>query len=169
MRRRYPDTELFNSEKRKEKREERKAVKAKLKEEIKPRETFAQRQEKAERRKKKLEENERIHSAVSERLQAIHSGAGHENVVQLGSELLYVDSLSDIRLQITDQLNDGGKTYSRWTVHAKHAKDFLGMAPTNREVEFGGISITFTDDDDKVVQELHCFDMVALLQQIQAP
>ena len=53
-------------------------------------------------------------------------------------------------------------------MYAKHDQDFLGMAPTNREVEFGGMSISFIDED-KVTQELHYWDMVALLQQIQAP
>ena len=101
-------------------------------------------------------------------MQSLHAGEGTENVVQLGSNLLYLDALSGIRLQIKDQLNDRNKVFSRWTVYAKHDKDFLGMAPTNREVEFGGMSISFLDED-KVTQELHYWDMVALLQQIQAP
>lgn len=160
---------MFNSEKRKEKREERKAVKAKLKESIKPRPTFAQRQEKTARREKRLEDNKRLHAVVADRIRGLHEGRGTDSVVQLGSELLYVGALSGVEVQIQDQVNEGNKCFTRWTVYAKHDKEFLGMAPTNRDVEFGGISITFLDHDLTVVQELHCFDMVALLQQIQAP
>ncbi len=159
---------MFNKEKRQEKRAERKAVKETLDEAIKPRPTFAQRQEKVKLREKRVEENTKVQNIVADRLQNLHSGEGSENVVQLGSNLLYLDGLSGIRLQIKDQLNDRNKVFTRWTVYAKHDQDFLGMAPTNREVEFGGMSISFIDED-KVTQELHYWDMVALLQQIQAP
>ncbi len=42
------------------------------------------------------------------------------------------------------------------------------MAPTNRDVQFSGVSISLLTDD-AVTQEVHFWDMVALLQQIQAP
>lgn len=161
-------SDLFNKEKRQEKKAERKAVKESLDKVIKPRPTFAERQEKAALRDERLAENTKIQNVVTERLKGLHTGEAAENIAQLGSNLLYLDSLSGIRLQVNDQLNDRNKVFSRWTVYAKHDKDFLGMAPTNREVEFGGMSISFIDED-KVTQELHYWDMVALLQQIQAP
>jgi predicted ester cyclase len=173
--RRYPARALFNKEKRQEKREERKAVKderkavkEKLDEVIKPRPTFADRQEKAALRDKRVEENERVQKIVAERLREIHTLQSTENVVQLGSDLLYLGALSGIQLQIKDQLNDQKKVFTRWTVYGKHEQEFLGMAPTNRDVEFGGITISFLDGPT-VTQELHYWDMVALLQQIQAP
>jgi predicted ester cyclase len=173
--RRYPAGALFNKEKRQEKREERKAVKderkavkEKLDEVIKPRPTFADRQEKAALRDKRVEENEKVQKEAAERLRAVHSGQPVESVVQLGSDLLYLSALSGMQLQIKDQLNDQKKVFTRWTVYGKHEQEFLGMAPTNRDVEFGGITISFLDGPE-VTQELHYFDMVALLQQIQAP
>jgi predicted ester cyclase len=166
--RRYPAWALFNKEKRQEKREERKAVKNKLDEVIKPRPTFAERQEKAALRDKRVEENEKVQKEAADRLRAVHAGQPIESIVQLGSDLLYLSALSGMQLQIKDQLNDQKKVFTRWTVYGRHEQEFLGMAPTNRDVEFGGISISFLDGP-KVTQELHCWDMVALLQQIQAP
>ena len=45
------------------------------------------------------------------------------------------------------------------------------MAPTNRDVQFGGVSVSIPDRRErrKITQEIHYWDMVALLQQIQAP
>ena len=159
---------LFNKEKRQEKKAERQAVKETLDEAIKPRETFAVRQEKKARKEEREEKNAATFSLVTDRLQALHAGQGNQDVVQLGSDLLYLGALSGIRLMISEQVTDRQKVFSRWTVYAKHDKDFLGMAPTNRDVEFGGMSISFIDEGS-VTQELHFWDMVALLQQIQAP
>ena len=39
---------------------------------------------------------------------------------------------------------------------------------TNRDVQFGGVSISFLNND-RITQEIHYWDMVVLLQQIQAP
>jgi SnoaL-like polyketide cyclase len=163
---------VFSKEKRearKAAREHRAEVKADLKEKIKPRPTFAQRQETRERKSKREERQEARRRAVAEHLEAMHAGAGPGDVVQLGASLIYLTGLSAVQFRVMDQLaNKEDKTFTRWTVRGRHDKEFLGMAPTNRDVEFGGVSISVLNGD-VVTQETHYWDMVSLLQQIQAP
>jgi predicted ester cyclase len=90
-------------------------------------------------------------------------------LAQLGAELLYLPSLSNLQFVIHDQVSQPDKCYTRWTVHGRHDKEFLGIPPTNRDVQFGGVSVTFLGELDEITQEAHFWDVVALLQQIQAP
>jgi hypothetical protein len=165
---RYPALGLFDKEKRREKRERREAVKADLSEKIKPRQTFAQRQEKEERKAKREAEAAEREGRVSEQLKSVLAGDDAGEVVQLGSALLYTQGLSGIQIQIQEQLSTKEKCFTRWLAYGKHDSDFLGMPATNRDVQFGGVSVSFISDE-KVTQESHFWDMVALLQQIQAP
>ena len=160
---------MFNKEKRQEKRERRETVKAELKRQIKPRETFGQRQEASAKREERDVKQARRRDVAKAHLTALHSGNPSKDVVQLGSDLLYIPALSNLQFQIQDQMASSEKVYSRWTVYGKHDNEFLGMAPTNRDVQFGGVSISLLSEDEVVTQEVHFWDMVALLQQIQAP
>ena len=159
---------MFNKEKRQEKRARKEAVQATLKEQIKPRPTFAQRQQKTELTEKRLAEREQREGIVVDQLKTVLTGNPAGEVVQLGSDLLYTQGLSGINLQVQEQLSGPDKCFTRWVIYGRHDGDFLGMAATNRDVQFGGVSVSFLADD-KVTQEYHCWDMVALLQQIQAP
>jgi predicted ester cyclase len=161
----YSGCAVFN----KEKREQRKAVKEELKLQIQPRPTFQQKTERRARRLNREAREEDRHMAVKERLEALHTGTAEENVVQFGSDLLYVEGLSDIKLTMQDQFTQKDRCAARWTVYARHDKDFLGMPPTGRDVNFTGASVCIVDEENKVTQEFHYWDMVALLQQIQAP
>jgi len=159
---------LFNKEKRQEKREKRQAVKADLAEKIKPRPTFEQRQEKEAQIEARQAVADKREAIVSDHLKSVLVGSEAGNVVQLGSDLLYTQGLSGIQIQVQEQLSSKEKCFTRWLAYGKHDSDFLGMPATNRDVQFGGVSVTFLSDD-KVTQESHFWDMVALLQQIQAP
>ena len=165
---RYPALGLFDKEKRREKRAQREAVKADLSEKIKPRQTFEQRQEKEARQEKRQAVTDARETVVADHLKSVLAGNAAGDVVQLGSDLLYTQGLSGIQIQIQEQLSSKEKCFTRWLAYGKHDSDFLGMAATNRDVQFGGVSVTFLSDD-KVTQESHFWDMVALLQQIQAP
>jgi predicted ester cyclase len=159
---------VFDKEKRQEKRERREAVKSDLEQKIKPRPTFAARQEQKERLARREAADAKREGAVADRLKALHAGTAGQDVAVLGSELLYLPVLSGLQLQINEQLSNHQKCFTRWTAYGRHDKEFLGMAPTNRDVQFGGTTITFLTDDE-ITQEIHYWDMVALLQQIQAP
>lgn len=159
---------MFNKEKRQEKRERRQATKAVLDKQLKPRPTFAQKQEKTERQEKREAEANERQDLVAEHLKSVLVGNGPGEVVQLGSDLLYTQGISGLQLQVQEQQSSVEKCFTRWLLFGRHDADFLGMAPTNRDVQFGGVSVTFLSNK-QLTQEFHYWDMVALLQQIQAP
>ena len=149
-------------------RAEAKATKEELSKLIKPRPTFEQRQERKEEVLAKSKVAEKRTGIAAKRLNELHSGAGGGDVVQLGSQLLYLDALSDVQLKIQDHLLDSTRIVTRWTVYGKHDRDFLGMEPTGREVTFGGVTVSLLSDET-IAQEFHYWDVVELLRQIQAP
>src|SRR3954470_1428932 len=118
---RYPGDRMLN----KEKREKDKAVKAELKELITPRPTFEQKTERRARRLNREAQEEDRHAAVFARLDSLHQGTAEGNVVQFGSQLLYVDALSDMHLSMQDQFTQRDRCCARWTVHGRHDKEFL--------------------------------------------
>jgi hypothetical protein len=160
---------MFDREKRQEKRQRRQEVKEQLAQQIKPRPTYAMRMEKKEKRAKRDEQRQKREGIASDRLTALHTGESSGEIVQLGSELLYLSALSALQFQIQEQMSSKDKCFTRWIVYGRHDKEFLGMAPTNREVQFGGVSVSSYAKNGDVTQEVHYWDLVSLLQQIQAP
>ena len=161
---------MFNKEKRQQDKERREVVKKELQHQIRPRQTFEQIRENKARRARKEERVQERETVVNTHLQALHTGQTEERPIpNIGSALLYLDGLSNIQFQINDQLSKADKCYTRWTIYGRHDKEFLGIAPTNRDVSFSGVTISFLDPKAITLsQELHYWDMVALLQQLQA-
>jgi hypothetical protein len=159
----------------KEKREKDKAVKEELKELIKPRPTFDEKKDQRQRRLNREAIIEDRNAAVAKRIRDIHAGtAADANIVRFGGDLLYLEGLSQIQVVIQDQFTftrskDATQCCARWTVNGVHDKEFLGMAATNRQVSFGGATIATIAEHDTITQEFHYWDMVTMLQQIQAP
>ena len=134
---------MFNKEKRQEKRQKDKATKENLKEQIKPRPTFA-REAGADAKKRAREEaNEKREEPIRDRLKALHAGETGSDVAQMGSDLLYIGQLSSVHFQVQDQFSLPEKCMTRWTVHGKHDKEFLGMAPTGRRRAFRGVTVSY--------------------------
>ena len=169
---------MFN----KEKRQQAKATKAYLNEQIRARPSHSQMMEKKAGIKERQDIIDQREAPIRERIKAIHAGESGGDIAQMGSDLLYIGNLSNIHLQVQDQFSIPEKCMTRWTVHGMHDKEFLGMAPTGREVRFSGVTISYfaavsmggvvgtnTGGEPTVTQEYHYWDMVALLQQIQAP
>jgi len=166
---------LFN----KEKRQQAKATKAYLNEQIKARPSHSQMMEKKAGIKERQEIIDKREEPIRQRIKAIHAGESGSDIAQMGSDLLYIGNLSNIHIQIQDQFSIPEKCMTRWTVHGIHDQEFLGMAPTGREVRFTGVTVSYFSMPGSgivsdggvptVTQEYHYWDMVALLQQIQAP
>jgi len=149
-------------------RAQAKAIREELSRKIKPRPTFEQQQERKKKGAEQKKEEDERSAIVAKHLEAVHAGDSTGEVVQLGSQLLYLDALSGIQLQIQDHVADATKIVTRWTVRGKHDRDFLGMEPTGRDVSFGGMTATLLSEG-RVSQVFHYWDVVELLRQIQAP
>ena len=73
----------------------------------------------------------------------------------------------DYQLEVEDTLAQGDKVVQRWTVHATHEGEFMGVPPTGNDVTFTGTSI-YQIEDGKIVKDWTRADMMGLMRQIGA-
>jgi steroid delta-isomerase-like uncharacterized protein len=66
---------------------------------------------------------------------------------------------------IDDQIAEGNKVVTRWTVHGTHQGTFQGCAPTGNPVLYSGVSI-FRFSDGKIDEVWSSFDELGLLRQV---
>ncbi len=79
----------------------------------------------------------------------------------------YRAAFPDLRIEIQDQIADGGSVATRWTARGTHQGDFMGLAPTGREATVTGITIDRIADG-KIVESWSNWDTLGLLQQLGA-
>jgi steroid delta-isomerase-like uncharacterized protein len=85
---------------------------------------------------------------------------GHRRVVEMVRA-----GMPDICEQIDDLVAEGDKVVYRWTVHATHTGEVLGIPATGRPVTFGGIEI-YRVADGRIVERWGVFEQLALLRQL---
>jgi predicted ester cyclase len=73
----------------------------------------------------------------------------------------------DIEVLVEDTVAEGDRVAARCRVRATHSGDGLGVAATNKPIEFMGISIVRIRDG-KIVEAWNNFDFMSLFQQINA-
>jgi predicted ester cyclase len=74
---------------------------------------------------------------------------------------------SDYKVIVEDQIAEGDKVATRWTMRGTHDGEFQGMAPTGREVEISGMTI-FRIANGKLVEGWSIPDLLGLMQQLGA-
>ena len=65
------------------------------------------------------------------------------------------------------QIAEGDMVANRWVAHGTHRGEFMGIAPTGREVTFGGIAIDRMADG-KIVEGWIEWDLEDVVRQIGA-
>jgi steroid delta-isomerase-like uncharacterized protein len=88
---------------------------------------------------------------------------GPEAVKQYVRALL--ESFSDLRMTIEDQVAEGDKVVTRWTARGTHDGNLMGTEPTGRTGTVTGITIQRIRDD-KVVEGWTNWDVLGMLQQL---
>jgi steroid delta-isomerase-like uncharacterized protein len=73
----------------------------------------------------------------------------------------------DLTCTIDDQLAEGEKVVSRWTVRGTHQGEFFGVPATGERIEMRGIQID-RFEEGKLVEERAEFDLLGALQQLGA-
>jgi predicted ester cyclase len=73
----------------------------------------------------------------------------------------------DVISTIEDLIAEGDKVVARWRSRATHQGDYMGIAPTGKEVEFTGISF-YRIEGGKIAQSWNIEDQLGLLRQIGA-
>jgi serine phosphatase RsbU (regulator of sigma subunit) len=88
---------------------------------------------------------------------------GPEDVKRFHRE--YHSAFSDFHLSIEDQIAEGDKVVSRYTMRGTHQGDFRGLAPTGKEVELKAVTIFRFSPEGKVVETWDSYDQLSLVRQ----
>jgi predicted ester cyclase len=77
----------------------------------------------------------------------------------------YRAAFPDLRMEIEDSFGAGDRVVTRFTVHGTHEGEFMGLAPTGRTIEVGGIAIDVMRDGKRVDGWAET-DQLGLLKQL---
>jgi steroid delta-isomerase-like uncharacterized protein len=72
----------------------------------------------------------------------------------------------DFVATIDDQIAEGDKVVTRWTLRGTHLGDYLGIAPTGRPVSMPAVSIDRIANG-RITDEWYFADHLALLRQLE--
>jgi steroid delta-isomerase-like uncharacterized protein len=90
---------------------------------------------------------------------------GPEDVKRFMGE--FRNAFPDFHITIEDQISEGDKVVTRWTMRGTHEGEFRGIAPTGKQITVTGIGI-FRFSDGKVVESWDNFDQLGMMQQLGA-
>jgi steroid delta-isomerase-like uncharacterized protein len=76
-----------------------------------------------------------------------------------------ITGFPDLRMSVEDQIAEGDKIVNRLIARGTHEAPYMGIPPTGKTVEIGGIDILRVLNG-KVVERWGYFDDLALLQQL---
>jgi predicted ester cyclase len=85
-------------------------------------------------------------------------------------EIEYFHSaVPDLTYTVEDQVAEGDKVVSRYTVSGTHQGEFFGVAGTGNRIEMTGINIDrFDDESGKLIEEWPEYDLLGAMKQIGA-
>lgn len=78
------------------------------------------------------------------------------------------NAFPDLSCAVEEQVAEGEKVASRWTVRGTHQGEFFGVAGTGNRVEFTGIQIDRFNGSGKIVEERAEFDLLGAMRQVGA-
>jgi predicted ester cyclase len=73
----------------------------------------------------------------------------------------------DVISTIEDLIAEGDKVVARWRSRATHRGDYMGIAPSGKEVQFTGISV-YLIEEGKIAESWTVEDQFGLMRQIGA-
>ena len=95
------------------------------------------------------------------------SEAGKVNVQGFKESISWSHSAFPLRVTKEDQVSEGSKVATRWTVRGTHQGKILGAAPTSNQVTFTGTQTDYISGG-KIVESWFNWDTLGMLQQIGA-
>jgi steroid delta-isomerase-like uncharacterized protein len=76
-----------------------------------------------------------------------------------------VKAFPDYNVTVEDEISQGDKVVTRWTARGTHQGEFLGIAPTGKQVTVTGITIS-RHNGGKIVESWTEWDTQSLMQQL---
>jgi steroid delta-isomerase-like uncharacterized protein len=84
-------------------------------------------------------------------------------------EIEYFHSaVPDLTYTVEDQVAEGDKVVSRYTVSGTHQGEFFGIPGTGKRIEMTGINIDRFDESGKLVEEWPEYDLLGAMRQMGA-
>jgi len=88
---------------------------------------------------------------------------GPEDVKRFMAE--FRRAFSGFHSSVEDQIAEGDRVMTRWTIRGIHESEFRGIAPTGEEVEINGIGIFRFSPEGKVVESWDSYDQLGMMRQ----
>jgi serine phosphatase RsbU (regulator of sigma subunit) len=88
---------------------------------------------------------------------------GPEDVKRFQEE--FHSAFPNFHISIEDQIAEGDKVVSRYTIRGIHQRAFRDMAPTGKQIELKGVTIFRFSDEGKVVETWDSYDQLSLMRQ----
>src|ERR687890_510100 len=88
---------------------------------------------------------------------------GPEDVKRFQGE--FHSAFSDFHISIEEQIAEGDKVVSHYTIRGIHQGEFRGMAPTGKEIALKGVTTFRFSDEGKVVETWDSYDQLSLMRQ----
>ena len=77
------------------------------------------------------------------------------------------NAVTDLAYTIEDQIAEGDKVVTRYTLSGTHRGEFFGVAPTGKRIEMSGIQIDrFDEESGKMVEEWPEYDLLGAMRQM---
>jgi predicted ester cyclase len=77
----------------------------------------------------------------------------------------FLSALAGLRARIDDQIEQGDKVVTRWSITARHDGELFGAPPTGKEIVFTGIDI-HRIENGRIVEEWDNWDALGLMRQL---
>ena len=78
------------------------------------------------------------------------------------------NAVPDLTYTVEDQVAEGDKVVTRYTVSGTHQGEFFGVAGTGNRIEMTGINIDRFDENGKLVEEWPEYDLLGAMRQLGA-
>jgi serine phosphatase RsbU (regulator of sigma subunit) len=88
---------------------------------------------------------------------------GPEDVKHFHRE--FRSAFPDFHISIEEQIAEGDKVVSHYTIRGTHQGDLRGMAPTGKEIELKGVTTFRFSPEGKVVETWDSYDQLSLMRQ----
>src|SRR5215217_5778532 len=88
---------------------------------------------------------------------------GPEDVKRFTGE--FHSAFPDLHVSIEEQIAEGDKVVSHFTIRGTHQGEFRGLAPTGKEIELKGVTTFRLSPEGKVVETWDSYDQLSLMRQ----
>jgi steroid delta-isomerase-like uncharacterized protein len=88
---------------------------------------------------------------------------GPEDVKRFQGE--YHSAFPDFHINIEEQIAEGDKVVSHYTIRGTHQGEFRGMAPSGKQIEIKGVTTFRFSPEGKVVETWDSYDQLSLMRQ----